>query len=162
MDLSTAHLRRAFRQRARGFQGIEQLVQAVERPHALGDHDIDHHQNADAAAHSVWLLRGLNVAQIPRADVVMGLLAPKLLLDVFAQLRQRREAMTTAAVVVDVERIDVYEAFALKVDKGELELELMQFHMAQKPVLRGEVGCACVAKRRDRSFRGSSAQPPAP
>jgi len=29
----------------------------------------------------------------------MGLLAPKLLLDVFAQLRQRREAMTTAAVV---------------------------------------------------------------
>ena len=27
----------------------------------------------------------------------------------------------------------------------ELELELMQPHMAQKPVLRGEVGCACVA-----------------
>ena len=27
----------------------------------------------------------------------------------------------------------------------ELELELIQFHMAQKPVLRGEVGCACVA-----------------
>jgi len=28
----------------------------------------------------------------------------------------------------------------------ELELELMQPHMAQKPVLRGEVGCACVAR----------------
>ena len=27
----------------------------------------------------------------------------------------------------------------------ELELELVQSHMAQKPVLRGEVGCACVA-----------------
>ena len=28
----------------------------------------------------------------------------------------------------------------------ELELELTQPHMAQKPVLRGEVGCACVAR----------------
>ena len=28
----------------------------------------------------------------------------------------------------------------------ELELELTQSHMAQKPVLRGEVGCACVAR----------------
>ena len=28
----------------------------------------------------------------------------------------------------------------------ELELELIQSHMAQKPVLRGEVGCACVAR----------------
>ena len=26
------------------------------------------------------------------------------------------------------------------------ELELIQPHMAQKPVLRGEVGCACVAR----------------
>ena len=26
---------------------------------------------------------------------------------------------------------------------GELELELIQSHMTQKPVLRGEVGCAC-------------------
>ena len=26
-----------------------------------------------------------------------------------------------------------------------IELELIQSHMAQKPVLRGEVGCACVA-----------------
>jgi len=30
--------------------------------------------------------------------------------------------------------------------KLELELELIQSHMAQKPVLRGEVGCACVAR----------------
>ena len=29
--------------------------------------------------------------------------------------------------------------------RRELELELIQSHMAQKPVLRGEVGCACVA-----------------
>ena len=28
----------------------------------------------------------------------------------------------------------------------ELELELIQPHMAQKPVLRGEVGYACVAR----------------
>ena len=28
----------------------------------------------------------------------------------------------------------------------ELELELIQPHMAQKSVLRGEVGCACVAR----------------
>ena len=28
----------------------------------------------------------------------------------------------------------------------ELELELIQPHMAQKPVLRGEVGRACVAR----------------
>jgi len=28
----------------------------------------------------------------------------------------------------------------------ELELELIQSHMAQKPMLRGEVGCACVAR----------------
>ena len=28
----------------------------------------------------------------------------------------------------------------------ELELELIQPHMAQKPMLRGEVGCACVAR----------------
>jgi len=30
--------------------------------------------------------------------------------------------------------------------KAELELELIQPHMAQKPVLRGEVGCACVER----------------
>ena len=29
---------------------------------------------------------------------------------------------------------------------SELELELIQSHMSQKPVLRGEVGCACVAR----------------
>jgi len=28
----------------------------------------------------------------------------------------------------------------------ELELELIQPHMAQKPVLRGEVGCVCAAR----------------
>ena len=28
----------------------------------------------------------------------------------------------------------------------ELELKLIQPHMAQKPVLRGEVGCACVVR----------------
>ena len=122
MDLSSVHHRRAFRQRARGFQGNALLVQVVERPHALGDHELYHHENANAAAHSVWLLWGLDVAQIPRADVVMGLLAPKLLLDVFAQLRQRREAIPTAAVVVDVERINVYEAFVFKVDDGETEV----------------------------------------
>ena len=27
-----------------------------------------------------------------------------------------------------------------------VELELIQSHMTQKPVLRGEVGCACVAR----------------
>ena len=31
-------------------------------------------------------------------------------------------------------------------EKVELEFELIQSHMAQKPVLRGEVGCACVAR----------------
>jgi len=31
-------------------------------------------------------------------------------------------------------------------DKIELELELIQPHMAHKPVLRGEAGCACVAR----------------
>jgi len=32
-----------------------------------------------------------------------------------------------------------------QIDDG-CELELIQSHMAQKPVLRGEVGCACVAR----------------
>jgi len=27
-----------------------------------------------------------------------------------------------------------------------IELELIQSHMAQKPVLQGEVGCACIAR----------------
>ena len=35
---------------------------------------------------------------------------------------------------------------ALKVRLAKLELELVQSHMAQKLVLRGEVGCACVAR----------------
>ena len=29
---------------------------------------------------------------------------------------------------------------------ASVELELIQSHMAQKPVLRGAVGCACVAR----------------
>ena len=38
----------------------------------------------------------------------------------------------------------VPRGFALLV--ADFELELIQPHMAQKPVLRGEVGCACVAR----------------
>ena len=34
------------------------------------------------------------------------------------------------------------EADAQQPEDRELELELIQPHMAQKPVLRGEVGCA--------------------
>ena len=34
----------------------------------------------------------------------------------------------------------------VEVEVAELELELIQSHMAQKPVLRGEVGCTCVAR----------------
>ena len=34
---------------------------------------------------------------------------------------------------------------------AELELELIQSHMAQKPVLRDEVGCACVAREAEPS-----------
>ena len=34
------------------------------------------------------------------------------------------------------------------------ELELIQSHMAQKPVLRGEVGCACVAREVSVEKRG--------
>ena len=36
----------------------------------------------------------------------------------------------------------------------ELELELIQPQMAQKPVLRGEVGCACVAREVSVERRG--------
>jgi len=35
-----------------------------------------------------------------------------------------------------------------------LELELIQSHMAQKPVLRGEVGCVCVAREVSVERRG--------
>ena len=38
------------------------------------------------------------------------------------------------------------ERYARTRHRSELELELIQYHMAQKPVLRGEVGCACVAR----------------
>ena len=87
MDLFPVYLRRAFRQRASGSQGFALLIQLVERLHALGDHELDHDQNADAAAHNARLLWGLVVAQVPRADVAKEPLALKLLLDVFAQLR---------------------------------------------------------------------------
>ena len=40
-----------------------------------------------------------------------------------------------------------------RIGEGELELELIQSHMAQKPVLRGEVGCACVARAADNNER---------
>ena len=36
--------------------------------------------------------------------------------------------------------------FVKEAARAELELKLIQSHMAQKPVLRGEVGCACVAR----------------
>ena len=35
-----------------------------------------------------------------------------------------------------------------------LELELIQSHMAQKPVLRGVAGCACVAREVSVERRG--------
>ena len=34
----------------------------------------------------------------------------------------------------------------VEVEVAELELELIQPHMAQKSMLRGEVGCTCVAR----------------
>ena len=56
LDLSAVHLRRAFRQRASGYPCFALLVQLIERLHALGDHELYHHQNADAAARTDWLL----------------------------------------------------------------------------------------------------------
>ena len=41
---------------------------------------------------------------------------------------------------------NIYENQALVQLLGLNELELIQSHMAQKPMLRGEVGCACVAR----------------
>ena len=35
---------------------------------------------------------------------------------------------------------------AVEEEVGPAKLELIQPHVAQKPVLRGEVGCACVAR----------------
>ena len=45
-------------------------------------------------------------------------------------------------------QVSAQEAPAQRAPHGAhlIELELMQSHMAQKPVLRGEVGCACVAR----------------
>ena len=45
-------------------------------------------------------------------------------------------------------------------EPAELELELIQSHMAQKPVLRGEVGCACVAREISVERRGMAAAIP--
>ena len=42
--------------------------------------------------------------------------------------------------------IDLGRGLGLVLEAPPLELELIQPHMAQKPVLRGEVGCACVAR----------------
>ena len=53
--------------------------------------------------------------------------------------------MAAAAAVVVVVVRDGKLAFGAHT-KLELELELIQPHMAQKAVLRGEVGCACVAR----------------
>ena len=44
------------------------------------------------------------------------------------------------------EEEEVVAAAAAAAVVVELELELIQPHMAQKPVLQGEVGCACVAR----------------
>ena len=39
-----------------------------------------------------------------------------------------------------------FSALRHSTQSSSLELELIQSHMEQKPVLRGEVGCACVAR----------------
>ena len=54
----------------------------------------------------------------------------------FRALKQFKEAIND----------EDFEDLLLDAQADELELELMQSHMAQKPVLRGEVGCACVAR----------------
>jgi len=92
------------------------------------------------------------LAQIPRADVLMGLLAPMLLLDVFAKLHQRREAKATAAVVVGVERISVYKAFAMKVDEGETKVAGDQ--------VRSHQHLDVVAQPAAKASAGNSAEPP--
>ena len=48
--------------------------------------------------------------------------------------------------VVEAYRTFQYHTLGALSSSIELELELIQPHMAQKPVLRGEVGCACVAR----------------
>jgi len=40
----------------------------------------------------------------------------------------------------------LFVLICLELIQGKVELELIQPHMAQKPVLRSEVGCACVAR----------------
>ena len=64
------------------------------------------------------------------------------------------EALSVAAhekVAVTVSSTDLWASRrnttsasrAAGMSSGDAELELIQSHMAQKPVLRGEVGCAC-------------------
>ena len=57
------------------------------------------------------------------------------------------EASVAAAVAVTAAGGAVEDGpEAAAIEEHELELELIQSHVAQKPVLRGEVGCACVAR----------------
>jgi len=61
--------------------------------------------------------------------------------------RIRQSAL--AAILRVATRADSFAENAWGASGGlvhELELELIQSHMAQKPVLRDEVGCACVAR----------------
>ena len=50
--------------------------------------------------------------------------------------------MAAAEDIRPEDRDEIYTPMSME----RLELELIQPHMAQKPVLRGEVGCACVAR----------------
>ena len=70
---------------------------------------------------------------------------------------RQTEGQTTAATGNDPTLyahmpLPVLRSYVLRVRRFRLpgppvrELELIQPHMAQKPVLRGEVGCACVAR----------------
>ena len=117
---SPEHPRCVFRMRVVGSPGVfALLVQLVERLHAPAGHKPNHDQNADAAAHRVWLHRGLEVEQVPRADAAKGLLALKLLLKVLAQLSKRCGALIPVSVDEVELRIGVHEAPAFEVDKGE-------------------------------------------
>ena len=125
LHLSPEHLRCAFRQRAAGSPVLALPVQEVEGLHALSGHGNNHDENADTAARRVWLLRGFEVEQVPRADATKGLLAPELLLNVLAQLSQRREATVPVLVGEVEERIGAREAPAFEVDEGEAFLLLV-------------------------------------
>ena len=53
--------------------------------------------------------------------------------------------VASGRIVELVQRREVLPAYG-QATYFELELKQIQSHMAQKPVLRGEVGCACVAR----------------